>query len=221
MVATGITLLCAFTAPIPGPQTTVGGGRGGEPPVETSRPRFDPIPNAPPLPPRPVLPSGPVDLVPPSDPLPAIPLDPSGSPPLPGRPPTVLTRSLDPPDDGPDEDGPADGGDPSPSASPGDGVGASRPPPTPSPSSPTGSTAPHTASAGPAVSPPSEQASPGVRYGYAPPAAGPGGRLLGTAAAWALVLAALTLALRLTVGWPRFPPRYRGRRRTNSRPSWR
>ncbi|MGI5119718.1 hypothetical protein ACQEU5_09330 [Marinactinospora thermotolerans] len=28
-----------------------------------------------------------------------------------------------------------------------------------------------------------------------------------------MLIAVLTLALRLSVGWPRFPPRYRGRRR--------
>ncbi|TDQ55357.1 hypothetical protein [Actinorugispora endophytica] len=56
-----------------------------------------------------------------------------------------------------------------------------------------------------------------TRYGGLPPPA-PGssaGRVAGAVATWVLVAAAaLTLAMRLSVGWPRFPPRYRGRRRT-------
>jgi hypothetical protein len=60
------------------------------------------------------------------------------------------------------------------------------------------------------------QAAPEVRFGYDPAVAGAerGGQIVGTLAAWVLAVASCAaLGLRLTVGWPRFPPRYRGRRR--------
>ncbi|USY20124.1 hypothetical protein NE857_00075 [Nocardiopsis exhalans] len=42
-------------------------------------------------------------------------------------------------------------------------------------------------------------------------------RLVGTVSTTVLILLLITaLALRLTVGWPRFPIRYQGRRRTRS-----
>ncbi|WP_285758232.1 hypothetical protein [Nocardiopsis ansamitocini] len=56
----------------------------------------------------------------------------------------------------------------------------------------------------------------GVRYGYLPPAepAATALTIAGTVSSWALLAAAcLFLALRLSIGLPRFPPRYRGRRR--------
>ncbi|MFC7326207.1 hypothetical protein [Marinactinospora rubrisoli] len=58
-----------------------------------------------------------------------------------------------------------------------------------------------------------------ARYEYAP-AGGPAARhrFAWAVSAWLLaLLAAATLALRLTIGWPRFPPRYRGRRRVRGR----
>ncbi|MFC4564000.1 hypothetical protein ACFO4E_19230 [Nocardiopsis mangrovi] len=75
----------------------------------------------------------------------------------------------------------------------------------------------------PTTAPPADPARPpqaapqpiaGLGHGSAEPSPLAGGRLAGTLAAWTLaLLAAATVALRLTVGWPRFPPRYLGRRR--------
>ncbi|RCV53641.1 hypothetical protein [Marinitenerispora sediminis] len=59
-----------------------------------------------------------------------------------------------------------------------------------------------------------------ARYGYAPPSAPVADRhrFAGAVSTWLLsLLAVATLALRLTIGWPRFPPRYRGRRRVRGR----
>ncbi|GAB3206447.1 hypothetical protein SAMN02745673_04323 [Marinactinospora thermotolerans DSM 45154] len=55
-----------------------------------------------------------------------------------------------------------------------------------------------------------------VEYGRLPPRSplDRGMHLVGSVSTLLLMLiAVLTLALRLSVGWPRFPPRYRGRRR--------
>lgn len=62
---------------------------------------------------------------------------------------------------------------------------------------------------------------PAVRSGYDPPRQWThtsASRVVGAASAWLLALVVVgTLALRLCVGWPRFPPRYRGRRRCAKR----
>ncbi|PSK99417.1 hypothetical protein CLV63_103141 [Murinocardiopsis flavida] len=115
----------------------------------------------------------------------------------------------------------------------GDGVGVRHPAPTPSPPSepspgaspspppPPSRDSPRAKSARLAPSTPEPSGTPtapadlSVRYGHDPvaPARSPG--LLRYAPSCALgLLAAVVLVLRLSVGWPRFPPRYRGRRRT-------
>src|SRR5690606_11094299 len=86
------------------------------------------------------------------------------------------------------------------------------PPPSPSPS-PSRSAKPATSPApsAPRAEPPSRPApAPRIEYGHLAPKAAFDDPLA-TAAAWAApLLAAAVLALRLTVGWHRFPPRYRG-----------
>ncbi len=52
-----------------------------------------------------------------------------------------------------------------------------------------------------------------ARFGYDPLALPAGSGTVGTVAMWTLVLLlAAVLVLRLSAGWPRFPPRYRGKR---------
>ncbi|MDA2809290.1 hypothetical protein O4J56_01450 [Nocardiopsis sp. RSe5-2] len=86
--------------------------------------------------------------------------------------------------------------------------------PSPSPSpSPSASATATTPGSGPSdASGPAPE--PEVAFGYTPSEPASDARPLSTAAAWLLpLLAVAALALRLSVGWPRFPPRYRGRRR--------
>ncbi|CAM3769535.1 hypothetical protein NOGI109294_12750 [Nocardiopsis gilva] len=59
-----------------------------------------------------------------------------------------------------------------------------------------------------------------VRFGYAPADSllSTASGAVGTAATWCLaLLLGATLALRLSIGWPRFSPSYRGRRRSDTR----
>ncbi|MDA8370191.1 MAG: hypothetical protein M0026_10015 [Nocardiopsaceae bacterium] len=65
----------------------------------------------------------------------------------------------------------------------------------------------------PAAGPSAAAKAPVARFGYDPLALPAGSGTVGTVAMWTLVLLlAAVLVLRLSAGWPRFPPRYRGKR---------
>ncbi len=208
VLAIGVLLLCGGASaaevlrkPTPAPTPA---------PTLTSRP--EPFPDETggtrsPLPTR-----SPIDIPPGPFPVPGPVVPPAPAPPAPPDAPSVPSDDTA---DSSEERNPAPSTDPSPAAAP-----SASPSPSVSPS-PEPSAAASTASTSegppPGPEPPAgldATGEPDIAFGYAPPDPVSDGRPLGTAAAWLLpILALVALALRLSVGWPRFPPRYRGRRR--------